>query len=136
MRKMVVTHAALADTTVFEPLLDSSNTSSDVYADRGYPTAEREATLKQAGWRVHIQCKGSATKGISDAQKKRNRRIATPRARVEHVLGADGRQAGALHGHRPCHLCVASQSGKLQPEAAGVFERRRFGTILNRESRA
>jgi len=49
MRKMAVTHAAVADTTVFESLLDRTNTSRDVYADRGYPTAEREATLKQAG---------------------------------------------------------------------------------------
>lgn len=88
LRKMVVTHAAVADATVFEPLLDLSNTSRDVYADRGYPTAEREATLKQTGWRVHIQRKCSATKGISEPQKKRNRRIATPRARVEHVFGA------------------------------------------------
>src|SRR5471030_2349736 len=43
MRKIAVTHAAVADTTVFEPLLDRANTSRDVYADRGYPTAESEA---------------------------------------------------------------------------------------------
>lgn len=70
--------------------------SRDVYADRGYPTTEREATLKQAGWRVHIQRKGSATKGISDAQKKRNWRIATPRARVEHIFGALAQMGGKL----------------------------------------
>jgi IS5 family transposase len=133
LRKMVVTHAAVADTTVFEPLLDLSNTSRDVYADRGYPTAEREATLKQAGWRVHIQRKGSATKGISEAQKKRNRRIATPRARRTCLrrAGANGRQAGALHGHRPCHLHLAPQGGKLQPETAGVSEGRWFGSLLS-----
>lgn len=96
MRKISVTHAAVADTTVFESLLDPGNTSRDVYADRGYPTAEREAKLKQAGWRVHIQRKGSATKGISDTQKKRNRRIATPRARVEHVFGALAQMGGKL----------------------------------------
>ena len=96
LRKIVVTNAAVADTTVFEPLLNRSNTSRDVYADRGYPTAEREATLTQAGWRVHIQRKGSATKGISDAQKKRNGRIATPRARVEHVFGALAQMGGKL----------------------------------------
>lgn len=96
MRKMAVTHAAVADTTVFESLLDQTNTSRDVYADRGYPTTEREAKLKQAGWRVHIQRKGSAVKGISDRQKKRNRRIATPRARVEHVFGALAQMGGKL----------------------------------------
>jgi len=45
---------------------------------------------------VHIQRKGSATKGISDTQKKRNRRIATPRARVEHVFGALTQMGGKL----------------------------------------
>src|SRR5471030_2867573 len=106
MRKIAVTHAAVADTTVFESLLDRANTSRAVYADRGYPTAEREARLKQQRWRVHIQRKGSATKGISDTEKKRNRRIATPRPSRTRVrcAGANGWQAGALHGHRPRHL--------------------------------
>jgi hypothetical protein len=40
--------------------------------------------------------KGSATKGISEAQKQRNRRIATPRARVEHVFGALAPMGGKL----------------------------------------
>jgi transposase, IS5 family len=96
VRKLAVTHAAVADTTVFEVLLDPTNTSRDVYADRGYPSIEREQKLKQAGWRVHIQRKGSATRGISDAQKQRNRRIATPRARVEHVFGALAQMGGKL----------------------------------------
>lgn len=54
LRKTVVTNAAVADTTVFEPLLESSNASRDLYFDRGYSTAEREATLKLGGRRVHI----------------------------------------------------------------------------------
>jgi len=39
IRKMAVTNAAVADTSVFEELLDPSNTSRDVYADRGYPSS-------------------------------------------------------------------------------------------------
>lgn len=96
IRKLAVTHAAVADTTVFEALLDPTNTSRDVYADRGYPSAEREQNLTKAGWRVHIQRKGTATCGISDTQKQRNRRIATPRARVEHVFGALAQMGGKL----------------------------------------
>jgi IS5 family transposase len=45
---------------------------------------------------LHIQRKGSATKGISEVQKKRNRRIATPRARVEHFFGALAQMGGKL----------------------------------------
>ena len=96
IRKMAVTHAAVSDSTVFETLLDPNNTSRDVYADRGYPSAERERNLTEAGWRVQIQRKGTATRGISETQKQRNRRIATPRARVEHVFGALAQMGGKL----------------------------------------
>ena len=96
LRKIAVTHAAVADTTVFESLLDRTNTSRAVYADRGYPTSEREAKSEQAGLRVHIQRKGRFTKVISDIQKKRNCRITTPRARVEHVFGALAQMGGKL----------------------------------------
>ncbi|WP_211172348.1 transposase [Massilia forsythiae] len=88
MRRIIVTHAAVADTIIFEELHYPSNTSRDMYADRGYPSIERETNLKQAGWRVHIQRRGHATKGISETQKRLNRSIATPRARVEHVFGS------------------------------------------------
>ena len=96
VRKMIITNAAVSDSVVFEDLLDPNNTSCDVYADRGCPSAEREATLTAAGWRVQIQRKGSANKPISETQKQRNRRIATPRARVEHVFGAMRHMGGKL----------------------------------------
>ena len=96
IRKVIITDAAVADTCIFEDLLDPNNTSRDVYADRGYPSARREADLNQAGWRVHIQRKGTATKAISATQKQRNRGIATPRARVEHVFGALAQMGGKL----------------------------------------
>lgn len=38
----------------------------------------------------------SANKPISETQKQRNRRIATPRARVEHVFGAMRHMGGKL----------------------------------------
>lgn len=45
---------------------------------------------------LHIQRRGHATKDISDTQKRRNRAIATPRARVEHVFGALAQMGGKL----------------------------------------
>ncbi|MGK5032670.1 transposase [Janthinobacterium sp. MDT1-19] len=96
VRKVIITHGAVADTTVFEDLLDPSNTSPDLYADRGYPSTEQDATLTGAGGRVHIQRKGSATKPISQTQKQHNMRIATPRARVKHVFGAMRHMGGKL----------------------------------------
>lgn len=96
IRKIVVTHAAVADTNVFEELFDPSNTSRDIYVDRGYLSIEREMSLKQAGWRVHIQRRGHATRGIFETQQRRNRAIATPRARVKHVFGALAQMGGKL----------------------------------------
>jgi IS5 family transposase len=61
--KLAVTHATVADTTVFEELLEPTNTNRDVYADQGYPSIERDTKLKQAGWRVQIQRRGHATQG-------------------------------------------------------------------------
>lgn len=45
---------------------------------------------------MHIQRRGHATKGISEAKKRRYRAIATPRARVEHVFGALAQMGGQL----------------------------------------
>lgn len=53
-----------------------------------HPSAAREATLKAPGGRVQIERKGSAIKPLSQTQQQRNRRIASPRARVEHAFGA------------------------------------------------
>lgn len=64
IRKIAITHAAVAATNVFEELLDSDNTSRDVCADRGYPSIERETGLKQAGWRVHIQRRAMGPKAF------------------------------------------------------------------------
>lgn len=67
-------------------MIDSANTSRDIYADKGYVDGEREARLNGQGWRMHIQRKGSKDKPISQAQERRNKRIAKTRARVEHVF--------------------------------------------------
>lgn len=96
VRKVIITNGAASDSIVFEELLDPNNTSRDVYADCGYPSAERDAALTAAGWRVRIERKSSANMPISDAQKQRNRPIATPRARVEHVFGAMRHMCGKL----------------------------------------
>jgi IS5 family transposase len=67
-------------------VLDEHNTSRDVYADKGYPSARRSEMLQVLGWREHIQRKAQKSKPLSACQKKRNTRIARIRARVEHPL--------------------------------------------------
>lgn len=93
IRKLKVSTAAEHDTHHLEDVLDRANTSRDLYADKGYVDSGREVRLKQAGWRVHIQRKAPKGKPLSDCQRRRNTRIAKPRARVEHVF-ASLRQMG------------------------------------------
>lgn len=86
VRKLAVTDAAVHDTNHFEDLLDETNTSREVSADKGYVDGARERRLTAAGWRVKVQRKAKRGKTLSACQKGRNTTIARVRARVEHVF--------------------------------------------------
>ena len=86
--------ASTHDGDHFEEVIDPANTSKDVYADRGYPSKEREAWLKAKGYRNRIQRKGQRNKPLSKAQKRRNHTIAKIRARVEHVFASIAQMGG------------------------------------------
>jgi hypothetical protein len=68
-----------ADT--LEVVLDDWNTSAEVYADRGYPSQEREEQPK-------------ATTHCPNANSGATYEIAKVRARVEHVFGAVEQMGG------------------------------------------
>src|SRR5438045_5558757 len=80
IRKIKISTASEHDTLHFEEVIDPDNTSRDIYADKGYVNGERETRLKEKGWRMHIQRKGTKDKPLSEAQERRNKRIAKPRA--------------------------------------------------------
>ena len=94
IRRMEVTTASANDTTVFETILDEMNTNRTVYADRGYTKAARERSLREAGYRDRIQRKGQAGKPLSEAQQRRNRRIARQRAFGEHPFARLAQMGG------------------------------------------
>lgn len=96
IRKLVTDTAATHDSQHFNALLDPGNTGREIYADKAYPSAERETALKAEGYRNHIQRKGERNHPLSDCQQRRNRRIAKTRARVEHVFGAIEQMGGKL----------------------------------------
>jgi len=96
IRKIETGTASTHDTQHFDPVLDESNTSRDVYADRGYPSGAREAKLKAEGFRNHIQRKGKRNKPLSACQQRRNQRIAKTRARVEHPFATIAQMGGKL----------------------------------------
>jgi len=96
IRKVKVSTASAHDTTHLEDVLDSSNTSRDIYADKGYADHEREKRLKESGWRPHIQRKARKGKPISECQKQRNKRISKTRVRVEHPFASLAQMGGKL----------------------------------------
>ena len=49
IRKITTGTASEHDSTHFDDVLDEHNTSADVYADRGYPSAQRSEMLKALG---------------------------------------------------------------------------------------
>ena len=80
IRRIATDTASTHDSQHFDNVFDTSNTSRDVYADRGYPSDEREAWLKANGFRNQIQRKGQRNKPLSECQQRRNKRIAKTRA--------------------------------------------------------
>ncbi|MFC0710373.1 hypothetical protein [Azorhizophilus paspali] len=52
------------------------------------PVEWSPAKRRQIGWRPSIQRKGQAGKPIGERDKARNKRMASPRARVEQVFAS------------------------------------------------
>lgn len=96
IRRIETDTASTHDSQHFDNVFDTTNTSRDVYADRGYPSEAREAWLKKNGFRSQIQRKGQRNKPLSECQQRRNQRIAKTRARVEHVFAAIEQMGGKL----------------------------------------
>jgi len=96
IRRLKTDTASTHDSRHFDEVLDPGNTSRDVYADRGYPSEEREAWLKANGYRSRIQRKGQRNRPLSACQERRNGRIAKTRARIEHVFAAIEQMGGKL----------------------------------------
>ena len=96
IRNYRVTDAGTHDSNVFEELLDSNNTSRDVWADSAYRSAEKLAYLKEQGYREHIQRKGSRNRKLTKWEQGGNRTRSKVRSRVEHIFGVQAQRAGNL----------------------------------------
>ena len=96
VRKYKVTPANVHDSQVFDVLLDSTNTSKDVWADSAYSSEEARGRLKEAGYREHLQRKGSRHRKLTKWEQQGNRTRSKIRSRVEHVFGIQTMRAGNL----------------------------------------
>jgi len=93
-KQYVVTDASVHDSQEFDGLLNQANTSSDVYADSAYRSAEIEAKLSLRGLRSRIHHRANRNHPLSQAQENANRQKSRVRARIEHVFGAQQNSPG------------------------------------------
>ena len=91
IRRIETGTASTHDSQHFDNVFDTSNSRRDAYADRGYPSAEREAWLKANGFRNQIQRKGKRNKPLSEYKLGRNKRIPKTRARVGAIEQMGGK---------------------------------------------
>lgn len=96
IRRIETDTASRHDSKHFDNVFETNNTCRDVYVDRGYPSEEREARLKENGSRNQTQRKSKRNKPLPECQRGRNKRIAKTRARVEHVFGVLEHMGGKL----------------------------------------
>lgn len=94
IRDYTITPANVHDSQVFTSLLDSDNTSADVWADSAYRSAEILVTLEARGYREHIQRKGNRARPLSEREKQGNHTRSTIRSRVEHIFGVQTMKMG------------------------------------------
>lgn len=86
VRKYTVTDASVHDSQALNGLLDSGNTSREVWADSAYRSEAAEASLESQGYRSRIHRKGVRDKPLTDREKQGNRTRSKTRCRVEHVF--------------------------------------------------
>lgn len=96
IRRFKVTGAEVHDSKVFDELLDSGNTSRDVWADSAYRSKERITELQETGYREHLQRKGSRNRKLTAWEQQGNRTRSKIRSRVEHIFGVQAQRAGNM----------------------------------------
>ena len=94
IREYGVSDASVHDSQAFDDLLNKGNTSSKVYADSAYRSAETERKLKARGFRSRIHKRGRRNRPLSEAEAEANYRKSKVRARIEHVFGAQENAPG------------------------------------------
>lgn len=94
IRRYEVTDAAVHDSQTLDALLSKDNTSTDVFADSAYRSAESEAKLKAGGLKSRIHRRANRNHPLSDTQTRANRAKSKIRSRIEHVFGAQQNSVG------------------------------------------
>ena len=128
IRVWCVTHAAVHDSIMLPVLLDESNTSSRVYGDSAYRSAEIEEELKARNLRSLIHRKGYRNRPLDGRELRGNKTKSKVRARVEHVFGIMTRRAGGklIHavGRKRCRIKIGLRNLAYNIDRFAMLEQR------------
>lgn len=127
IRSYEVTNAAVHDSNIFEALLDSANSSKDVYADSAYRSRKNSQMLIDNGFRDNTHRKGCRGKKMTRWERQGNRTRSRIRARAEHTFGIQLKIAGNLISRAIGQLRNATKIG-LRNLAYNIF---RLPKLLN-----
>ena len=122
IRRYRVTDAARHDSQELDAVLDASNTSSEVWADSAYRSAEIEAALAERGMRSRIHRRPVRNRPLTPRQQQGNTTRSRVRARVEHVFG---HQATAMGGKLVRTIGLARARMKIGMQNL-AYNKRRF----------
>jgi IS5 family transposase len=86
IRTYTVTDASVHDSHAFVSLLDSLNTSKQVFADSAYRSKAISGNLKERDLKNEIHYKGYRGMPLTEAKQQVNHKRSKVRAKVEHVF--------------------------------------------------
>ena len=112
IRRYEVTDAAVHDSQALDALLTKGNTSTDVFADSAYRSAETEAKLKAAGFHSRIHRRSPQPSAVGGANASEPRQEQNPRAHRACVRSA------AEFGGRPYRAHDRHRAGARQNRLA------------------
>lgn len=111
----------------FDEVLDLNNTGTEVNTDKAYPSAQRCEMLGALGLKDGMQRKAQRNKPLSACQQRRNRRIASKRAKVEHVF------AGIRHmGGKYVRTVGQARASAAMTMMAACYNLKRLASFLER----
>ena len=128
IRHYSTSDASVHDSTIFDQLLDEHNSNKAIWADSAYRSHEKEASLKEQGYRSHIQRKGNKHKPLSDREKQGNRTRSKTRSRVEHIFGAQS------NCRRKAIRCIGMMRAKTEIGMMNIVYNMRRLCFLERSS--
>jgi IS5 family transposase len=129
VRKFHTSDASRYDGKVFPHLLDKENTSSDVWGDTAYRSAENEAYLKENGFTSQLHRKKPKGKVMPQHSQRANGKKSKVRSKVEHVFAVQKNKMALFIrtiGLKRAHIKIGLANIVYNMKRLIFWENRRF----------